>query len=72
MTEAVNALDCGDGRGIAGTTTTTTTRKQTLAALALALAPTAATTMAIARCPLPKRWRIAGPSRESRRESSDD
>jgi hypothetical protein len=83
-TEAVDALDYGDGRGIAGATmttrttttttmtTTTTRRKQTSApALATASAPTAAATMAIARRPSPKRWRIAGPSHESHRESSD-
>ncbi len=83
-TEAVDALDYGDGRGNAGATmttrtttrtmtTTTTTRERTSApASATASAPTAAATMAIARRPSPKRWRIAGPSHESHRESSDD
>ena len=28
--------------------------------------------MAIVHCPSPKKWRIAGPSHESCRESSDD
>jgi len=40
----------------------TTTCKQVLAVA----------TTAIAHCPSPKRWRIVGPSRESRRESSED
>ena len=42
--------------------TTMTTRKRVLAVA----------TTAIARCPSPKRQRIAGLSRESRRESSED
>ena len=72
-TQVVNALDCGNGRGIAGVATTMMTREQTLAlGLALALSPMAAATMAIARRPLPKRWRIAGPNRTLRHESSDD
>ena len=73
IAEAVDTLDCGNGRGIAGMATTMTTREQTSApAPALSLSPTAAATMVIVRCPSPKRWRIAGPKCESRCESSDD
>jgi len=66
-TGTVDALDCGEGKGIAGTTTAmmttmTTTRKQALAAARTA----------IARCPSPKRRRIVRPSHESRRESSEN
>jgi hypothetical protein len=83
-TEAVNAFDYGDGRGIAGATMTTRTmtmtmmmrtmtRERTLApASATASAPTAAATMAITHRPSPKRWRIAGPSHELHRKSSDE
>jgi hypothetical protein len=66
-TGVINALNCGDGRGIAGattTTTTTTTREQT--------SLTAAGTMAIMLCSMPKRQRITGPSRESRNKSLDN
>ncbi len=64
---AVNALNCGDGRVVAGAITTMSKRM-------LASAPTAAATatMAVVCRPLPNRQRIAGPSRESRRKSSDD
>jgi hypothetical protein len=36
------------------------------------LAPTTADTTVIARCPLPKRWRITVPSRQLRRKRSDN
>jgi hypothetical protein len=45
---AVDALDCGEGGGIAGTTRTRMTRKQTPASSPTAAA--AAATTAIARC----------------------
>ena len=70
---AVDALNCGNRRGVAGTTTTTMT--MTMSKRTSALAPTAATavaTMAISRRPSPKRQRIAGQSCKSRRKSSDD
>ena len=68
-----HALDCGEGGGIVITTRamTTMTHKGMLASSPTAAAAAAATT-AIARCPSPKKRRIAGLSRESRRESSDD
>jgi hypothetical protein len=46
---AVDALDCGEGGGIAGTTRTTMTRKRTSVSSPTAAAAAAATT-AIARC----------------------
>jgi Ni,Fe-hydrogenase I small subunit len=45
---AVDALDCGEGGGIAGTTRTRMTRKRTLASSPTAAA--AAATTAIAHC----------------------
>ena len=50
VTEAIDVLDCGDGRGIAGGTTTTTA-PASKSASASALAPTAAAMMAITCCP---------------------
>jgi hypothetical protein len=47
---AVDALDCGEGGGIAGTTRMTMTRKQTSASSPMAAAAAAAATTAIARC----------------------
>ena len=64
---AVNALNCSNGRGVPCVTTTTMMRERMLA-----LAPTAATTTAIALCPLPKRRTIAGLSRESRHKSLEN
>ena len=60
-------LNCGNGRVVAGATTTMSKQMSVLAPTAAAAA-----TMAVVRCPLPNRQRIAGPSCESRRESSDD
>ena len=61
----VDALDYSNGRGIAGASTLTMMmRERTLAS--------ASARTAIARHFLPKRRRIAGPSRESRRKSLDD
>jgi hypothetical protein len=63
---AVNAINYGNGRGIAGATmmtTTTTTRKQTSLMEAL--------TTAITCRPSPKRQKIARPSRGSCNKSSD-
>jgi hypothetical protein len=66
-----HALNCGEGGGIAITMRTmiTITHKQTLLSSPMVAA---AVTTAIARCPSPKKRRIAGPSRESCRESLDD
>jgi len=66
-----HALDCGEGGGIAVTTRTmmTMTHKQTSA---LSLTAAVVATTAIARCPSPKKRRMAGLSRESRQDSSDN
>jgi hypothetical protein len=70
--EAVDTLNCGNGRGIADAATTATTREQMLApVLASASSPMAAAMMVITRRPSPKRWRIAGSNRKSRCKSSD-
>ena len=69
---AVKTLNCGDGRGVNGVTTTTTRKQISVLAPMSASAPTVAVMTAITRHPSPKRWRIAGPSRESRCKSSDD
>jgi hypothetical protein len=68
---AVDALDCGERGRIAvmTRTMTTMTRKQTSASSQMVAM---AATTAITRCPSPKKRRIAGPSRESRRECLDD
>ena len=66
-----HALDCSEGGGSAITTRTMTTMTRTRT-LALSPMAAAAATAAITHCPSPKKWRIAGPSHESRRESSDN
>ncbi len=69
---AVNTLNCGDGRGVNGVTTTTTRKQILVLAPMSASAPTVAAMKAITCHPSPKRRRIAGPSRKSRRKSSDN
>ena len=72
-TEVANALDCSNGRGIAGAATTTTKHEQMSAPASVSVsAPTADVIKVVMRLPSPKRWRIAGPNRGSRRKSSDD
>ena len=66
-----HALDCGEGGGIAITTRTMTAMMHKRTSASSPTAAVAATT-AIARFPSPKKRRIAGLSRESCRESSDD
>ena len=67
-TWTVSAIDCGNGRGVSGgTTTMTTMRKQPLM-----LALMVVVTMAVMHRPLPKRRRIARPSRKLCRKSLDN